>query len=243
MIEEGMIVPNEGKALSCYSSTRDKCCLYFRCCACFACCSFFCCKDTHPIQDKMTDGAGSKRASDAGAMPIKHFPTRKYYEVKAYDSYPEWTRDDAAIWDFDGTGARNICCCCCLWCCSETCHRTFLKLHCRCPCSCALTTIGCFPFMCCIPERHMCWHCTCGACPKCCYWPTKILCCWKARYERLDERQNVYEAPTPIDGDSLTGPELRLMGSPPKKRNKDEVQEVAPLTETMVDSSPRQLSA
>jgi hypothetical protein len=33
------------------------------------------------------------------------------------------------------------------------------------------------------------------------------------------------------------------MGSPPKKRNKDEVQEVAPLTETMVDSSPRQLSA
>merc|ERR1719506_895841 len=98
MIGEGMIDPNEGKALSCYSSTRDKCCLYFRCCACFACCSFFCCKDTHPIQEKMTDDAGSKRGSDAGA--IKHFPTRKYYEVKAYDSYPEWTRDDAAIWGF-----------------------------------------------------------------------------------------------------------------------------------------------
>jgi hypothetical protein len=47
------------------------------------------------------------------------------------------------------------------------------------------------------------------------------------------------------------------MGSPPKKRNKDEVaplteeevaeapskEEVAPLTETMVESSPRELSA
>ena len=53
----------------------------------------------------------------------------------------------------------------------------------------------------------------------------------------MDERQNVYEAPTLLEGDSLTGPELVVMGSPPKKRNKDEVQEVAPVTETMVDSS------
>jgi hypothetical protein len=140
---------------------------------------------------------------------LRHFPWKGYYDGLGYDRFPDWEMPDGAVWDVGSLGARNICFCFCLTCCSESIQRKMLKLHCRCPCWCTYTTIGCFPGqpgcgpLCSTPAKcpeYQCCHFTYAFCPYSflCWYVTQLICCGTAQYEELDERQNASKIDKPI---------------------------------------------